>query len=134
MREKELKLTIKVLVLDRTHDTEKLAKALLTPLGCQIITASSTALGVFLARKNFPCLVIAGLKDPSDYQDLPDAIKDDPDLAHIPIVMFSPQDQRAKTPGADKYLSMPIAEEQFIAEITPYLKQSIDERPEETSE
>lgn len=126
-------MTIKVLVVDRTRDAEHLAKECLTPLGCQVITASSTALGVFLARKNFPSLVIAGLSETDDHTDLPAELKADPELAHIPVVfVYAPG--RTQEPGADKHLRMPISSAEFIAEVAPYLQETVDERQEETSE
>jgi len=125
---------IKVLVINRTHRTEQLAKDALQPLGCQIITATSTALGIFLARKNFPSLIIAGLSESDDYHDLPGEVKDDPDLAHIPVVLIAETAMDQTSPGADKYLRLPLDHEQLIAELRPYLVTSLDYRPEETSE
>lgn len=127
-------MTIKVLVLDRTHTAEQLAKETLVPLGCQIITASSTALAIFLARKNFPSLLIAGLSGADDYLDLPGEIQADEDLAHIPIVFVALNGQKLNNSGANKTLSMPIEPSTFIAELLPYLRESVDERPEETPE
>lgn len=127
-------MTIKVLVVDRTHQTEQLAKEALVPLGCQIITATSTALAVFLARKNFPSLVIAGLDAESDYLDLPGELRSDPDLAHIPIVMVAQDQKRAAAGNGIKWLSLPMERRAFVAEVWPYLRESVDDRPEETSE
>ncbi len=127
-------MTIKVLVINRTHRTEQLAKDALQPLGCQIITATSTALGIFLARKNFPSLIIAGLSESDEYQDLAGEVKDDPDLAHIPVVLIAETKMDHTSLGADKCLSLPLNPQQFLAELQPFLVRSVDSRPEETSE
>jgi CheY-like chemotaxis protein len=127
-------VTIKVLVVDRTKNAEQLAKDALGPLGCQIITATSTALGVFLARKNFPSLVIAGIGDTDDNEDLAQEIKDDPDLAHIPVVYIADEGRDVVNLGATKTLYWPIDRSGLVAEVWPFLRESNDERPEETSE
>jgi CheY-like chemotaxis protein len=127
-------VTIKVLVVDRTHLAQELAKDALGPLGCQIITATSTALAVFLARKNFPSLVIAGIGDTDDHTDLAQEIKDDPDLSHIPIVYIADEGRNIKGFGATKTLFRPIDRRGLVAEVWPFLRESKDDRPEETSE
>jgi DNA-binding response OmpR family regulator len=127
-------VTIKVLVVDRTRNADQLAKEALVPLGCQIITATSTALGVFLARKNFPSLVIAGIGDTDDHTDLAREIKDDPDLAHIPVVYIANEGREVQNLGATKYLYRPLDGKHLIAEVLPYLRESVDDRPEDTPE
>lgn len=118
-------MTIKVLVVDSGSSAASLARDTLTPLGCQIITASSTALGVFLARKNRPCLIINGL-NPAEELDLPQEISLDPDLAPIPVVVLvapgaSHQHTRSTAPSAGKVLEQPLSPERFFDEIRPYL-------------
>lgn len=127
-------MTIKVLVVDRTHNAEQLAKEALTPLGCQIITATSTALGVFLARKNFPSLVIAGIGNTDDNEDIAQEIKDDPDLSHIPVVYIADQGRSTDGLGATKTLFWPLDRRALLAEVWPFLYESKDNRPEETPE
>jgi CheY-like chemotaxis protein len=127
-------VTIKVLVVDRTNLAQELAKDALAPLGCQIITATSTALGVFLARKNFPSLVIAGIGDTDDHTDLAQEIKDDPDLSHIPIVYIADEGRDTNGLGATKTLFRPLDRKALIAEVWPFLRNIDDDRPEETSE
>lgn len=131
-------MSIKVLVVDPSKKAEQLCKDTLLPLGCQIITASSTALGVFLARKNFPSLIINGIDAKTDV-DLPQEIKSDPDLSHIPVVLVSVdtaagEPPKAKLSGAAKILAQPLTPERLFEELRPYLIDSEDDRPEETSE
>ncbi|HEY9790190.1 MAG TPA: hypothetical protein V6D22_07320 [Candidatus Obscuribacterales bacterium] len=129
---------IKVLVVDSTAITERLSRETLIPLGCQIITASSTALAVFLARKNFPSLIINGVRD-SEEVELPQEIRTDPDLAHIPVVVVADNQGKSMAPnvlasGAAKVLAQPISPERFFEELRPFLIESDDDRPEETPE
>lgn len=125
-------MAIKVLVVDRSRNTESIVKDTLVPLGCQIITATSTALGVFLARKNFPALIIHGV-EAVDEIDLPFEISSDPDLAHIPVVVIADKEARGSN-GAAKLLTRPISAERLFDELRPYLFENVDERDEETSE
>src|SRR6185437_7614722 len=135
---KGMPLVIKVLVVDSTAITERLSRETLIPLGCQIITASSTALAVFLARKNFPSLIINGVRD-SEEVELPQEIRTDPDLAHIPVVVVADNKGKSMAPnvlasGAAKVLAQPISPERFFEELRPFLIESDDDRPEETPE
>ena len=134
------KLVLKILVVDnQTRITESLARAAFDSQECQIITATSVALAVFLARKNFPNVIVSGVKNASDDLDLAREIKSDPELAHIPIVIVSPTEDAliassARSAGAEKYLYPPLNEDQFFRELSPYLIEQKDDRPEETSE
>jgi DNA-binding response OmpR family regulator len=127
-------VTIKVLVVDHTQEAQTLAKDALTPLGCQVITATSTALGVFLARKNFPSLVIAGLGDSDEHTDLAHEIQLDPDLAHIPVIYIANQGTDTASFGATKTLYKPLDRKGLVAEIWPFLRERVDDRPAETPE
>lgn len=127
-------------MFDQSKQTESMAKETLSPRGFDIITASSMALAVFLARKNFPSLIVSGTSENKD-DDLAflTEIKADPDLDHIPFVLVLPKEdpqtrQKALQLGATKILTQPLSAAKFIAELCPFLVELKDERPEETSE
>jgi CheY-like chemotaxis protein len=131
-------LAIKVLVVDTTSNAQRLCKETLSPLGCQIITASSTALAVFLARKNFPSLIVNGVSAGEDI-DLPQEIHNDPELAHIPVVVLYENGdqaaaQRAASCGATKAIHLPLTPERLFEELRSFLHESEDDRPEDTPE
>jgi CheY-like chemotaxis protein len=131
-------VAIKILVVDSSAVTERLSKETLTPLGCQIITASSTALAVFLARKNFPSLIINGVRR-QDEIDLPAEIRTDQELAHIPVVVVADNGddrtlERGRLSGAAKVLALPLSPERFFEELRPFLIESEDDRPDDTPE
>lgn len=133
-------LVLKILVVDNdTRMTEPLVRAALHSQECQLITATSLALAIFLARKNFPNVIVAGAKNAADDLELAREIKSDPELMHIPIVIVSPAHDAvianaATSLGAEKYLFQPINEEQLFRELSPYFIELKDERPKETSE
>ena len=131
-------LPIKVLVVDSTKITDQLSRDTLVPLGCQIITASSTALALFLARKNFPALIINGVRSTDDVE-LPQEVKVDPELSHIPVVVVADAAddgmlKRVKNSGAAKVLAQPLSPEKFFEELRPYLVERRDNRAGETPE
>ena len=134
------KLSIKLLVFDQSKQTESMAKETLSPRGFDIITASSMALAVFLARKNFPSVIVSGASEnKGDELAFLTEIKSDPDLDQIPFVLVLPKEdlqtrQKALQMGAAKILTQPLSSAKFMAELSPFLVELKDERPEETSE
>jgi CheY-like chemotaxis protein len=116
-------MTIKVLVVDAAASVLTLAKDTLIPLGCQIISASSTALGLFLARKNLPCLIIEGVGAVND-SGLAQEIAADPEIASIPVVVVLSADEPHPAPclrGVAKQLRLPMSPESFFEHIRIFL-------------
>jgi adenylate cyclase len=116
-------MTIRVLVVDAAASVLTLAKETLIPLGCQIISASSTALGLFLARKNLPCLIIEG-PAAADDSGLAQEIAADPEIASIPVVVVLSADERHPAQGrggAAKQLKLPMSPESFFEHIRMFL-------------
>lgn len=132
-------LTINILVVDREGSVQTTLKETLIPLECQIITASSTALAIFLARKNFPSLIVLSLSANDDEVELPQEIANDPDLSHIPVVVYLPTDelvvaQKAKFPPNVRVLARPNDAKTIRGQLVPYLREFADEREKETTE
>jgi CheY-like chemotaxis protein len=132
-------LTIKILVVDRGGHVQSMLKETLTPLECQVITASSTALAVFLARKNFPSFVVLNVSFPDDEFELPQEIANDPELAHIPVVVFVPPErpdvaQMVQPVGAMRVLPCPESSDVLRSQLVPYLRELVDHRETETTE
>ncbi len=132
-----LTLTIKILVVDHEGHVQAMLKEILTPLECQVITASSAALGIFLARKNFPSLIVLNLSRQEDEFELPQEVSNDPDLAHIPVLVFHPVDNpdlaKACT-GDGRVLPKPADVNELRSLLIPYLRVFEDDRDEETTE
>jgi response regulator RpfG family c-di-GMP phosphodiesterase len=132
-------LTIKILVVDRDGHVQDMLRETLVPLECQVITASSTALAVFLARKNFPSFIVLNLSAEDDEFDLPQDIAHDPDLAHIPVIVFVPPDapaikHRIVESATVKILRCPADAQALRSHLVPYLRELVDDREQETTE
>jgi response regulator RpfG family c-di-GMP phosphodiesterase len=118
---------------------QEMLKETLVPLECQVITASSTALAVFLARKNFPSFIVLNLSAEDDEFDLPQDIAHDPDLAHIPVIVFVPAHapeikQRIVESTTVKILRCPTDAQALRSGLVPYLRELVDDREQETTE
>ncbi len=113
-------MEISILVVTRSNNTIEIVKEAVSPWECQVIYANSIALALFLARKNFPSLIIADkeLIDGSG-QELASEIGSDLDLANMPIILISPDNYSLKD---------------LRQKVEPYLIPIKDERKPETSE
>ena len=132
-------LTIKILVVDTHGVVQEMIKEMLTPLECQVITASSTALAIFLARKNFPSLIVLNTAGPQDDMDLPREISHDSDLCQIPVLVFVPPEHpemlhSVETSEMTRVLRRPQTAHTLRDILIPYLRETADEREAETTE
>jgi DNA-binding response OmpR family regulator len=134
-------MSIRVLYFGNTLKLKDLVKATLVPLNCDIITASSIALAVYLAHKNFPELILceAGMPDDSGLNLLKE-IRADAALAELPFVFLAakPVDTmhhaEAFAMGASKCISPVYGPEDFLPQIEEYLHERMRIRPPESSE
>lgn len=123
-----------------THGVvQEMIKEMLTPLECQVITASSTALAIFLARKNFPSLIVLNTTGPQDDMDLPREIAQDGDLCQIPVLVFVPPEHPemlhcVETSMTTRVLTRPDSAHTVRDTLIPYLRETADEREAETTE
>ena len=79
--------------------------------GYQIVTASDGEEGLMLARKLQPSLITLGILMPGmDGWTVLTELKDDPELANIPVFVISMVDDENKgySLGASEYLTKPI--------------------------
>ena len=114
-------------------------KEALTPLECQVVTASSTALAIFLARKNFPSVVVLHITSPDDEVELPQELANDPELAHIPVLIYIPSGRQelshlVQAAPARRILPQPDDARKILSDIVPFLRELIDDREAQTSE
>lgn len=134
-------MSIRVLFFGNTLKLKDLVKSTLIPLNCDIITATSVALAVYLANKNFPQLVLceAGLEDESGLNLLKE-IRADKALADLPFVFIAskPVDTmhhaEAFALGATKCISPVYGPEDFLPQIEEYLHERSEQRPPESAE
>lgn len=120
--------TCSVLVVDDNRVNLQLARTVLEGCGCLVVTASSPADGLALAREARPDLILSDvvMGSASGFELLA-AAKADPMLRQIPFVFVSstrtsPSARReGLAMGAAKYLFRPIEPEVLLQELRPYL-------------
>ncbi len=108
----------RVLVIDDELDSRTLLSHTISECGCQVIAASSGAQGLQMAREFRPDLITLDLMMPSmDGWQVIRAIKADPQLAHIPVVVVSVvgTEQSGHLLGVLDVLQKPVTREELIA-------------------
>ncbi|MBN1681376.1 MAG: response regulator [Anaerolineae bacterium] len=106
------------LVVDDNEDTLTLFKRYLTPNRYRVITVPSADLVLNLAREIRPDVIILDLMMPEhDGWDLLQLLSNQPDTAHLPIVICSvlKQKELALSLGASAYLPKPFTEQALLA-------------------
>jgi CheY-like chemotaxis protein len=113
----DLTSTSTVLVIDDDPATCDLLQRCLVDAGISVFTAANGEEGVLLAQALRPDAIILDviLPDRSGWEVL-EALKADPDLVDIPVIMLSIVDERGRGlgMGATEYLIKPVDSEQII--------------------
>ena len=107
----------RVLVIDDEADSRTLLSHAITECGCQVIAASSGVQGLQMAREFRPDLITLDLMMPSmDGWQVVRAIKSDPDLSHIPVVVVSivANENRGQLFGVVDVLQKPVSREELL--------------------
>jgi len=102
------------LYVSKNQNNISLVKDLFDPSKYQFIPASSMSLGLFLAQKNFPDLILceAGLLEGDGYALL-ESLKSDEELASIPVVFVIDDASKLDSEqiqGASYLLKLPLEE------------------------
>jgi len=134
-------LAPRILVVERDRSNLELIREILNPLGGEPIRATSVALGLFLAHKNMPDLILSEVSlAEGDGFDLIRAVKADPELVGIPFVFVcsDSRDDSLRTKGlalgAEKFLFHPLPSQELLDQIRPYLRERRQERAAESPE
>ena len=112
-----------ILAIDDDPSARDLLQRLLSQAGYHAIVAGSGAEGLRLARAHDPVAILLDVRMPDvDGWEVLTQLKSDPDLADIPVVMISIEDDRALrcALGAVDYLLKPIDSERLLAILQPY--------------
>ncbi len=107
----------RVLVIDDELDSRTLLMHVITECGCRVIAASSGAQGLRIAREFRPDLITLDLMMPSmDGWQVVHAIKADPDLCRVPVVVVSvvANENRGHILGAVDVLQKPVTREDLL--------------------
>ncbi|MFG6412312.1 response regulator [Roseateles sp. DC23W] len=117
----------RILVIEDNAANLELVRYLLSFSGHTVLEASNGELGVEVALRELPDLIVCDLQMPrmDGYQVL-DALRRHPAGAAIPIVAVTafsmPNDrQKVMTAGFNGYLSKPIEPELFVGQIEAFL-------------
>jgi len=132
----------KVLIIDDDIDTLKLVGLMLERQGYEISVASNGTIGLNKAAEEKPELILLDVMMPDmDGYEVTRRLREDPALAHIPIIMFT-----AKTmvddkvagfeAGVDDYLTKPTHPAELTAHVKAVLSRSAQARalPEEKAQ
>ena len=112
-----------ILAIDDDPAARDLLQRLLSQEGYHAIVAASGQEGLRLARAHSPAAILLDVRMPDlDGWEVLTQLKSDPDLADIPVVMISIEDNRASlcAPGAVDYLLKPIDSDRLLSILQPY--------------
>jgi CheY-like chemotaxis protein/anti-sigma regulatory factor (Ser/Thr protein kinase) len=112
-----------VLIIDDDPDTRQLLSRMLSKEGFRILEAASGSAGLDLARAERPDVITLDVVMPGlDGWSVLAALKDDPALAAIPVVMLTITDDRnlGFALGASEYLTKPIERARLSAVLARY--------------
>jgi CheY-like chemotaxis protein len=113
----------RVLVIDDEETVRDLMRRFLTREGIEVITAEDGKQGLALARELKPALITLDVLMPGmDGWSVLEALKADPQLAGIPVVMLTIVDERNKgyALGAADYVTKPIDRERLRGILARY--------------
>jgi CheY-like chemotaxis protein len=112
-----------VLVIDDEETVRDLMRRFLTREGLEAVTAKDGIEGLALARELKPALITLDVLMPDlDGWSVLEALKADPALADIPVVMLTILDEKSKgyALGADDYVTKPIDRERLRKVLARY--------------
>lgn len=118
----------KILLIEDNEQNRYLVTYLLERKGYEVVPAATGALGIAMADKIRPDLILLDIQLPGmDGYAVADALKGNPQLQAIPIVAvtsYAMAGDREKilSCGAQGYIEKPIDPETFVGEIEPFLR------------
>ncbi len=117
----------KILLIEDNAENRYLLTFLLQQRGHEIIAAVSGPMGLELAAKNRPDLILLDIQLPGmDGHAVARAIKSDPLLKHIPVIAVTSyamvgDREKCFAAGAEGYIEKPINPDSFVAEVERFL-------------
>jgi two-component system cell cycle response regulator DivK len=118
-----------VLLVEDNPQNRYLVTFLLEAHGYDVVPASDGALGIELAGRILPQLILLDIQLPTmDGYAVARALRKNPDLSTTPIVAvtsyaMSGDREKAMAAGCSGYIEKPINPETFVSEIERYLEQ-----------
>lgn len=122
-----------ILLIEDNPQNRYLVTFLLQQRGHQVVQAETGPLGLELAAKLRPDLILLDIQLPGmDGHAVARTIKGDPGLKQIPIVAVTSyamvgDREKCLEAGAEGYIEKPINPDTFVAEVERYLRPSHEE-------
>jgi two-component system, cell cycle response regulator DivK len=117
----------RILVVEDQEDNRRILHDLLTSAGYDVLAAMTGEEGVSLAERERPDLILMDVQLPGiDGLEATRRIKADPGLRTIPLIVvtsyaLSGDDVKARTAGADDYVTKPFSPRALLAKVRQYL-------------
>ena len=121
-------MKVKILLIEDNEQNRYLATFLLEQRGHEVVPAESGPLGLELAAKIRPDLILLDIQLPGmDGHAVARALKSDPRLKSIPIVAVTSyamvgDREKVFAAGAEGYIEKPINPETFVTEVERFLR------------
>ncbi len=118
----------KMLLIEDNEQNRYLATFLLEQKGYEVVSAESGPVGIALASRVRPDLIVLDIQLPGmDGYAVARALKADPEVRSIPIVAVTSyamvgDREHAMEAGCDGYIEKPINPETFVSEIERFLR------------
>jgi len=119
----------RVLVVEDDPILRRLLSTTLAPEGYEVIQAFNASLGLEACRKEKPDIVVLDVNLPDgDGIDVCRAIKDDPSIRHIPILIITGEAVQVEKrmegleAGADDYILKPFNARELVSRLKNILK------------
>lgn len=120
-------MSMKVLIVEDNLQNLYLVEFLLKSAGIATIAANNGQLGLELARKEQPALILMDLQMPEmDGYETTRQLKSDPNTCNIPVIGVSsyamPSSRKAAIDvGMAAYIEKPLIPETFLSQLQPFL-------------
>ena len=124
-------MKLKILIIEDNEQNRYLATFLLEKHGFAVIPASDGRLGIELAARIIPSLILLDIQLPAmDGYQVARELRSRPDLNTIPIVAVTSyamvgDREKALAAGCNGYIEKPINPETFVSEITSYISPAV---------
>ena len=121
-------MKVKILLIEDNEQNRYLATFLLEQRGHEVVPAESGPLGLELAAKIRPDLILLDIQLPGmDGHAVARALKSDPQLKSIPIVAVTSyamvgDREKVFAAGVEGYIEKPINPETFVTEVERFLR------------